>query len=89
MEAAGPASTEDFKAAVLEATGGRGAGLVVEAVGSRETFPLSLELAAPGATLVWFGLPEGADDYPFSFPEFFRQGADRLLELRRPGRAGP
>ena len=52
---------------MLEATGGRGADVVVEAVGSRETFPLSLELAAPGATLVWFGLPEGPGYYPFSF----------------------
>jgi L-iditol 2-dehydrogenase len=63
----------DFRSAVLEATGGQGAGLVVEAVGSRETFPLSLELAAAGATVVWFGLPEGAGDYPFSFDEFFRR----------------
>ena len=63
----------DFRAAVLEETGGRGADLVVEAVGSRETFPLSLELAADGATVVWFGLPEGADAYPFSFHEFFRR----------------
>jgi L-iditol 2-dehydrogenase len=67
------AGTGDFRSAVLEATGGQGAGLVVEAVGSRETFPLSLELAASGATVVWFGLPEGADDYPFSFGEFFRR----------------
>ena len=67
------AGTGDFRAAVLEATGGRGAGLVVEAVGSRETFPLSLELAAAGATVVWFGLAEGTDAYPFSFGEFFRR----------------
>jgi L-iditol 2-dehydrogenase len=60
-----------FRAAVLEATGGRGAGLVVEAVGSRETFPLSVELAADSATVLWFGLPEGTGAYPFSFPEFF------------------
>jgi len=46
---------------------------LVEAVGSRETFPLSLELAAAGATVVWFGLPEGAGDYMFSFSEFFRR----------------
>jgi L-iditol 2-dehydrogenase len=61
----------EFRAAVLEATGGRGAGLVVEAVGSRETFPLSVELAADSATVLWFGLPEGTGAYPFSFPEFF------------------
>ena len=64
---------------------GAGAGLVVEAVGSLETFPLSLDLAAAGATLVWFGLPEGPGDYPFSFHQFFRRAADRLLDLRRPG----
>ncbi|HEY2280024.1 MAG TPA: zinc-binding dehydrogenase [Streptosporangiaceae bacterium] len=70
--AAGPGATgEAFRAAVLEATGGRGAGLVVEAVGSRETFPLSVELAADSATVLWFGLPEGVDTYPFFFPEFF------------------
>jgi L-iditol 2-dehydrogenase len=67
------AGAADFRPAVLEATGGQGAGLVVEAVGSRETFPLSLELAADDATVVLFGLPEGADAYPFSFGEFFRR----------------
>ena len=65
--------TGDFGAAVRAATAGRGADVVVEAVGSRETFPQSLELAAAGATVIWFGLPEGTDDYPFSFGEFFRR----------------
>ena len=65
------AGSTDFRAAVLEETGGRGADLVVEAVGSRETFPLSVELAADSATVLWFGLPEGTGAYPFSFPEFF------------------
>jgi L-iditol 2-dehydrogenase len=68
---AGEAGLDGFRSAVLEATGGRGAGLVVEAVGSRETFPLSVELAADLATVLWFGLPEGTGTYPFSFPEFF------------------
>jgi L-iditol 2-dehydrogenase len=66
-------STGDFLAAVLEETGGRGADLVVEAVGSRETFPLSLELAAAESHILWFGLPEGVADYPFSFNDFFRR----------------
>jgi L-iditol 2-dehydrogenase len=60
-----------FRSLVLEATGGRGAGLVVEAVGSRATFPLSVQLAADLGTVLWFGLPEGHDAYPFAFPEFF------------------
>ena len=67
------AGAVDFRSAVMEATGGRGAGVVVEAVGSREAFPLSLELAGAGATVVWFGLPEDGDDYRFPFGEFFRR----------------
>jgi L-iditol 2-dehydrogenase len=67
------AGEEGFRLAVLEATGGRGAGLVVEAVGSRETFPLSLELAAVESSILWFGLPEGTADYPLSFNDFFRR----------------
>jgi L-iditol 2-dehydrogenase len=67
------AGSTDFRAAVLEETGGRGADLVVEAVGSRETFPLSLELAAVGSSILWFGLAEGAADYPFAFDYFFRR----------------
>jgi L-iditol 2-dehydrogenase len=82
------AGNEDFPSAVLEATGGRGADVVVEAVGSRETFPLSLELAAPGATLVWFGLPEGSDDYPFSFPRFFRKALTAYSNFGAQGEPG-
>ena len=67
------AGSTDFRAAVLEETGGRGADLVVEAVGNRETFPLSLELAAAESSILWFGLPEGAADYPISFNDFFRR----------------
>jgi L-iditol 2-dehydrogenase len=82
------ASTDDFRSAVLAATGGQGAGLVVEAVGSRETFPLSLELAAPRATIVWFGLPEGTDDYPISFHDFFRRGLTAYSNLPAQGEPG-
>jgi L-iditol 2-dehydrogenase len=82
------AGTGDFRSAVLDATGGRGADLVVEAVGSRETFPLSLELAAPGATLVWFGLPEGAGYYPLSFRDFFRRGLTAYSNFGAQGEPG-
>ena len=78
----------DFRSAVMEATGGKGAAVVVEAVGSRETFPLSLEVAAPGATLVWFGLPEGSEDYPFSFPQFFRRALTAYSNFGAQGEPG-
>jgi L-iditol 2-dehydrogenase len=84
----GDSGTADFRSAVLAATGGRGADVVVEAVGSRETFPLSLELATPGATLVWFGLPEGTDDYPFSFPQFFRKALTAYSNFGAQGEPG-
>lgn len=82
------AGTADFLPAVMEATGGRGADLVVEAVGSRATFPQSVELAAPGATLVWFGLPEGTDDYPISFSQFFRRGLTAYSNFGAQGEPG-
>ena len=82
------AGTDDFRSAVLAATGGQGAGVVVEAVGSRETFPLSLELAAPRATIVWFGLPEGTGDYPISFHDFFRRGLTAYSNLPAQGEPG-
>lgn len=82
------AATADFLPAVMEATGGRGADLVVEAVGSRATFPQSVELAAPGATLVWFGLPEGTDDYPISFSQFFRRGLTAYSNFGAQGEPG-
>jgi L-iditol 2-dehydrogenase len=82
------ATAADFREAVMEATGGQGASVVVEAVGSRETFPLSLELAAPGATLVWFGLPEGTDDYPFSFSYFFRRALTAYSNFGAQGEPG-
>jgi L-iditol 2-dehydrogenase len=84
----GDAGAGDFLAAVMEATGGRGADVVVEAVGSRETFPLSVELAAPGATVVWFGLPEGTDDYPFSFRQFFRRALTAYSNFGAQGEPG-
>ena len=78
----------DFPSAVFAATSGRGADVVVEAVGSRETFPLSLRLAAPGATLVWFGLPEDTGDYPFSFEDFFRRGLTAYSNFGAQGEPG-
>jgi L-iditol 2-dehydrogenase len=82
------ASTADFGSAVAAVTGGRGADIVVEAVGSRETFPQSLAVAAPGATLVWFGLPEGPGHYPFEFNDFFRRGLTAYSNFGAQGEPG-
>lgn len=60
-----------FAQAVAEATGGRGADMVVEAVGTDDTLAQSVELAASGGELLWFGLPFGQERLPFSFAQFF------------------
>jgi L-iditol 2-dehydrogenase len=49
------ARTEDVQAAVLERTGGRGADVVIEAVGSQPTYETALRLARPGGRVVAFG----------------------------------
>jgi L-iditol 2-dehydrogenase len=47
--------TENPSAKVLELTEGRGADIVVEAVGRRETWELALKLARKGGTVLLFG----------------------------------
>lgn len=49
------AAPEDAAAVVEEATGGRGADLVVEAAGSPATLAQAVDLAGPGATVLGFG----------------------------------
>jgi|TARA_B110000263_G_C15297648_1_gene506368 L-iditol 2-dehydrogenase len=50
----------DAKEAVMEATSGRGAEVVVEAVGSQATFTQAIELAGAAATVVFFGTATGS-----------------------------
>ncbi|MGD9750851.1 MAG: zinc-binding dehydrogenase [Acidimicrobiia bacterium] len=67
------AATDDVRAAVLDLTGGKGADHLVEAVGTRQTLALSIELVAPDTKMLWFGLPDTADSVPISFQKFFRK----------------
>lgn len=67
------ASTHDARAAVKDATAGRGGDIVIEAVGKPDTLADSVELAAPDAELIWFGLPESDAPVPLPFPAFFRK----------------
>ena len=52
-------STDEARQVVADATGGQGAGVVVEAVGSPQTVALAVEVAGPGATMVLFGTVAG------------------------------
>lgn len=65
------ANTADLRDAVMASTGGRGADIVVEAVGSADTFLASTRVAARDATLVWFGTPDGSPPLPLDYGMFF------------------
>jgi len=55
--AVAPADAADT---VMELTSGRGAEVVVEAVGTQSTFSQAIELAGPAATVVFFGTATGS-----------------------------
>lgn len=63
----------DLVDAVMEATGGRGADHVIEAVGRKETLAQSIDLVRQDGTLLWFGLPDSEDPVPVNFRNFFRK----------------
>ncbi len=64
---------DDVQQAVLDWTGGRGADLVVEAVGHQhETLHQAVGLCRRGGTVLLFGVPD-RETYPFPVWEFFRK----------------
>ena len=67
------AEGDAVRRAVMDATGGHGAELVVDAVGSSATLRATADLAAYDGTLLWFGLPDDADGEPVDFVQFFRK----------------
>ncbi len=62
--------------AVLDLTNGEGADLVIEAVGSVETFNQTLQLAKPLGRIAAFGLPPTMERVPFDWDTFFRKRLD-------------
>lgn len=64
---------DDVRQAVLELTEGRGAGLVVEAVGHQhETLELAIDLCGHQGTVLLFGVPHD-EFYPLPVVRFFRK----------------
>ncbi len=60
-----------IKEAVMDSTGGRGAHVVIEAVGHAETILQAVDIARPRGNLVFFGLPDTAKPVQFSYSKFF------------------
>ena len=60
-------------AAVMDLTGGEGAGVVVDAVGSVETLNQAIAMAGKGGRVAAFGLPPTMELVPFDWAAFFRK----------------
>lgn len=61
---------------VYDLTSGRGADLVVEAVGSTATLSAAFRMVADEGTCVLFGLPESNDPVEFDYTEMFKKRAN-------------
>jgi L-iditol 2-dehydrogenase len=57
--------------AVMDATNGKGAHIVIEAVGRAETIQHAVDIARPRGNVVFFGLPDTSSPVPFSYSKFF------------------
>lgn len=60
-----------IREAVMDSTDGRGAHIVVEAVGRAETIQHAIDIARVRANVVFFGLPDTVQPVLFSYSKFF------------------
>ena len=60
-----------IREAVMDSGDGRGAHIVIEAVGRRETIQHAIDIARPRGNVVFFGLPDTVEAVPFSYSKFF------------------
>lgn len=67
----GDAGGKAIHEAVMDSTGGKGADIVIEAVGRRETIQHAIDVARPLGNVVFFGLPDTNQAVPFSYAKFF------------------
>lgn len=64
---------DDLRQAVMDATRGKGADHVIEAVGRKETLLQTTDLVRVDGTMLWFGLPDSEEPVPVNFRDFFRK----------------
>ncbi len=77
IDVAGDAATQ----AVLDLTGGAGADVVIEAVGSTPTLSQVFHLVREEGQVVLFGLPVGSEPVPFDYDTWFRKRAAAFTRL--------
>ena len=74
--------------AVNDMTGGIGADLVIEAVGSTETLSQAFHFVRDEGSVVLFGLPESEDPVPFDYSQMFKSRANAFTVLGSQDEAG-
>ena len=74
--------------AVYDLTDGKGADIVIEAVGSTPTLSNAFHIVGDEGLCVLFGLPDSNDPQPFDYTEMFKKAGERLLDPRCTGGAG-
>ncbi len=57
--------------AVMDVSNGKGADIVIEAVGRKETIEHSIDIARNLGHVVFFGLPDTSEAVPFTYAKFF------------------
>lgn len=72
---------ESATQAVMDLTGGAGADLVIEAVGSTPTLSQVFHLVREEGQVVLFGLPESEEPVPFDYSQMFKVRADVFTVL--------
>ena len=77
VDVTGKAATD----AVMDLTNGKGADLVIEAVGSAVTLSQAFHLVRDEGQVVLFGLPEKSGEVPFDFDTWFRKRASAFTVL--------
>lgn len=77
VDAVGQAATD----AVMDLTAGKGAEVVIEAVGSTPTLSQAFHLVRDEGQVVLFGLPEHSGEVPFDFDTWFRKRAFAFTHL--------
>ena len=64
-------TNREHREAVMENTEGRGAEIVIEAVGRTGTILHAIDVARAHGDVVFFGLPDGSQPVLFSYLKFF------------------
>lgn len=67
----GDVEGQAIREAVMDVSGGKGADIVIEAVGKQETIRHAVDITRAHGQICFFGLPDTNQDVPFNYSKFF------------------